>query len=430
MSGPVGDNPYRASGVVAAAVAGRTGTVNWDTTIYVTGDSPVTGENGKGYFLNTTCGAITVTLPSGPSAGDIVSIKDYADTFDTNSLTLCRNGSKISGGCVNALVNTEGSSITMIYADATRGWLNIQTDTTVEASAFITASGGTPSTCGDFKIHTFTGDGCFAVTAGTSAPNNEVSYLVIAGGGGAGIQQAGGGGAGGFREDKVSSDPYTASPLEGAGAITVSTQTYPIAVGAGGAGGTPGAPAQAPGSVSTFSTITSAGGGNGAPVGPYPGGAPGGSGGGAGEGQGTPGSTGNQPPTSPAQGTPGGNGNTGSGSGGGGGGAVGAGGNASHPGGNGGPGGAGTTTSISGSSVARGGGGGGGGYPSVNGPGGSAGPGGGGAAGNGTSPGAGTGGTAGTVNTGGGGGSGAGDPGGVSGGAGGSGTVIIRYKYQ
>jgi hypothetical protein len=428
MSGSIGDNVFRASGVIAAAAAARTGTVNWCTTVKT---SPLTAVSGEGYFLNTTCGAITVTLPSGPSAGDIISVKDYADTFDTNSLTLCRNGSKISGGCVNGVVNTEGSSITMIYADATQGWLNIQTDTTVEGSAFIIATGGTTSTCGDFKLHTFTGSGCFAVTAGTSAPNNEVSYLVIAGGGGAPQQQGGGGGAGGFREDKASNDPYTASPLDGAGAITASSQTYPITVGAGGAGGTPGnSNASAPGGVSTFSTITSAGGGNGAPTGPYPGGAPGGSGGGAGEGQGTPGSTGNQPPTSPAQGTPGGNGNTGSGSGGGGGGAVGVGGNASHPGGNGGPGGAGTTTSISGSSVARGGGGGGGGYPSVNGPGGSAGTGGGGAAGNGTSPGAGTPGTAGTVNTGGGGGSGAGDPSGATGGAGGSGTVIIRYKYQ
>ena len=91
MSGPVGNNPYRASGVVATVAAGRTGTVDWCTTVKT---SPLTAVSGEGYFLNTTCGAITVTLPSGPSAGDIVSIKDYADTFDTNALTLCRNGSK------------------------------------------------------------------------------------------------------------------------------------------------------------------------------------------------------------------------------------------------------------------------------------------------------------------------------------------------
>ena len=52
--------------------------------------------------------------------------------------------------------------------------------------AFISATGGTITTSGDFKIHTFTGDGCFVVTQGSSAPNNNVSYMVVAGGGGGG----------------------------------------------------------------------------------------------------------------------------------------------------------------------------------------------------------------------------------------------------
>ncbi len=75
---------------------------------------------------------------------------------DSNNVTLCRNGSKISGGCVNAVVATEGQSISMVYVDAIRGWLNIQTDSTVEAPAFITATGGTITTSGNYKIHTFT----------------------------------------------------------------------------------------------------------------------------------------------------------------------------------------------------------------------------------------------------------------------------------
>ena len=48
---------------------GRTGTVNWCTTAKT---SPLTAESGKGYFINTTSGEITVTLPASPSAGDIV----------------------------------------------------------------------------------------------------------------------------------------------------------------------------------------------------------------------------------------------------------------------------------------------------------------------------------------------------------------------
>ena len=52
---------------------GRTGTVDWDTTAKT---SAFTAVSGNGYFVNTTSGAITVTLPASPSAGDIVSIKD------------------------------------------------------------------------------------------------------------------------------------------------------------------------------------------------------------------------------------------------------------------------------------------------------------------------------------------------------------------
>ena len=390
--------------------------------------SPFTAASGIGYFVNTSSGAITVTLPSSPSAGDILAIADYASSFGSNNVTLCRNGSKINAACNNAYLTKTGQSVTLIYVDGTRGWKTV-TDSTANVTGqgtHIIATGGTITTCGDYKIHTFTGDGCFAVTAGSSAPNNEISYLVVAGGGGSPYQQGGGGGAGGFREDRASNDSYSVSPLEGAGSITVTSQGYPITVGAGGAGGTPGnSNTSSPGSNSVFSTITSAGGGNGAPSGPYPGGAPGGSGGGAGENAAGPGSNGNQPPVSPPQGNPGGTGIPNQGGGAGGGGAGAAGGAAI------GAGGAGVSTSITGSSVARAGGGGGGGYPSAPTPGGAGGSGGGGAGG--TAPSSppfapATSGTSGTANTGGGGGSGSYPT--TTGGSGGSGVVIIRYKYQ
>ena len=216
---------------------GRAGSVNWCSTIYTNSPGTVAATSGKGFFLNTTSGSITVTLPSSPSFGDIVAIKDYANTFDCNSVTVNRNGSKLSGACANGLLATEGQSVTLVFTDSTRGWLNVNTDTTVEAPAFISASGGTISTSGNYKIHTFTSDGSFVATAGTSAPNNEVSYLVVAGGGGSGTQQRGGGGGGGFREDKSSNDTYTASPLDGAGTINITSATFPITVGGGGAGG-------------------------------------------------------------------------------------------------------------------------------------------------------------------------------------------------
>ena len=70
---------------------GRTGTVDWITTPKVTGDSPVTGVSGKGYFLNTTAGTITLNLPAG-SAGDIISMADYAATWQTYNVTVSPNG--------------------------------------------------------------------------------------------------------------------------------------------------------------------------------------------------------------------------------------------------------------------------------------------------------------------------------------------------
>ena len=415
---------------------GRAGSVNWCSTIYTNSPGTVTATSGKGFFLNTTSGSITITLPSSPSFGDIVAIKDYANTFDCNSVTVNRNGSKLSGACANGLLATEGQSVTLVFTDSTRGWINVNTDTTVEAPAFISASGGTVTTSGNYKIHTFTGDGTFTATAGTSAPNNEISYLVVAAGGGSGSAQRGGGGAGGFREDKSSNDTYTASPLDGAGTINITTGTFPITVGAGGSPGPSASScASTNGANSIFSSITSTGGGaggsgNSQPGGPYPGGGPGGSGGGAGENQQVTSGNGNNPPVSPPQGNDGGTswrGGPNSGSAAGGGGAGGAGGPiaSQSPQSKGGNGGVGVSTSITGSPLAYAGGGGGGGYPTSSQPGGGASPCGTGGAG-GTHPG-GDGGS-GTTNRGGGGGSGS-APGG-DGGAGGSGVIIIRYKFQ
>ena len=406
---------------------GATGSASWVTSSIKT--STFTATAGEGYFCNTTGGAFTVNLPAG-SAGAVVAVKDYANTFDSNNLTIAANGSeKIGGSTDDVTLLEEGIAITLVFIDSTQGWLVTDSGLQSEASqgTFITATGGTITTSGNDKIHTFTGPGTFTVcTLSNCAANNQVSYLVVAGGGGAGECRAGGGGAGGFREDKSPITPYTASPLEGAGAITVTATGFPILVGSGGAGSTSNSSKGTQGNVSTFSTITSTGGGGGASDAAAPGahdGGPGGSGGGAGN-SGTKGS-GNTPPVSPAQGFNGGC-STGGYTGSGGGGATAVGATAGPPGtiGNGG---AGATTNITGSSVAYAGGGGGGGYEPE--PGTPAGSGGAGGGGDGTLPGASTGG-AGTANTGGGGGGNGGPPGVGAGGAGGSGIVIIRYKFQ
>ena len=161
---------------------GRTGTVDWCTTAKT---SPFTAVNGDGFFINTTGGAITVTLPSSPSQGDIVSFKDYAGTWDTNNVTICRNGSKINGQCTNSTLSTEAQSVTLIYVDSTKGWQDIQDSTAnVTGTTYISASGGAATvTCGNFKTHIFTSDATFTVSSASNSPTfNKVEYLVVAGG--------------------------------------------------------------------------------------------------------------------------------------------------------------------------------------------------------------------------------------------------------
>jgi len=422
---------------------GREGSVNWQTGDIKT--ATFTAASGEGYFINQSSG-ITMNLPAG-SAGAIVAISDYARNFATHNFTITPNGSeKIGGKAASAKLDINGQAATFVYVDSTKGWVNVQNaEDTETGAAFITATGGTETTSGDFKIHTFTGPGTFTVTcAGNAAGSNTVDYLVVAGGasGGAANGGGGGGGAGGLR---YSASTYcTPAPAPSAGtALSVTATAFPIQVGGGGAAvaipGTPPAYERGnPGVDSTFSTITSAGGGGGG--GGYCGsngpGSSGGSGGGGGKGgPGQPdesvGGSGNTPSVSPPQGNDGGvggapspnpAGNSNTGGGGGGAGAVG--GNAG-PGRVGGDGGNGLVISINGSCTAYAGGGGG---QSEGQPGpaqGSGGSGGGGSSGQ-----TGSNGNAGSANTGGGGGGIDSIPNPVSSGAGGSGIVIIRYKFQ
>ena len=422
--------------VTLASGASQSGfkAIDWQSVINADGSTVTTGEAGKGYIINTFSSAHTINLPTSPSAGDEIAFVDYAGTFGTNNVSVGRGGSNIQGVAADMTLDVSRRSVSLLYTDSTKGWVPVNDNTGAEyASKYTNATGGTESTSGDFKIHTFNSSGNFVVTS-VGAPGGggtKVSYMAVAGGGGGGSVRGGGGGAGGFREGRDAPiDSYTDSPLDAGAGITLTAQTYPITVGAGGAGQTTGVPNSygAKGGDSVFATITSAGGGGGsdddAPNGP--GGRNGGSGGGSGGGANSNNTAGqgNTPPVSPPQGnnggaatSPDGQGNQGSG----GGGATEIGyDNNSPPGARDGDGGVGATTHITGSPTIYSGGGSAGAVPGR--PAGTAGPGGGGTGGTVNS----TGGT-GTTNKGGGGGGGGGT---ANGGAGGSGIVVIRYKYQ
>ena len=378
MSGPIGDNVYRASGVIAAAAGG--GAISWDTaTIKTTG---FTAEAGIGYFCNTTGGSFTVTLPASPTAGDMIGLKDYLNTFDSNSLGIGRNSKPIESETSDAVLQVEGDEAVLIFMDDTVGWKIVNHAKKVDLAfpTFIAATGGTPpcgSTTGDYKYHTFTGPGTFCVSAtGNDAGSNKICYMIVGGGGGGQPHPAGaggGGGAGGWRATSgACAGAYAAAPSPLTPTLTAPVPSVPV--------------------IANAYPITSAGGGSG-------GGGTGGSGGGTG-------GAGNTPPTDPPQGNPGG-----PGPGGGGGGigwAAGAYGSA----------GGGLLSCITGSPVGYSGGSQGGwarwSPPYA------------------PQPCSRTGiGNAGAANTGAGGSAGSGPPAPTtSGGAGGSGVVIIRYKYQ
>ena len=82
-----------------------------------------TTQPGAGLLVNTSGGARTITLPASPATGDFVSFIDAGYTFDTNNLTVGRNGSNITNTATDLVVNTEGAGFTLVYSgDATVGW--------------------------------------------------------------------------------------------------------------------------------------------------------------------------------------------------------------------------------------------------------------------------------------------------------------------
>lgn len=259
------------------------------------------GVTKCGYPVNTTGGAITATLPASPTAGDYMTFVDYARTFATNALTIDPNGGKINSVASTTVLNTNGASVSIVYVDATQGWLAY--------------SGFSSSPIGAYSAN----------------------YLAVAGGGGGGqgydsTDNGGGGGAGGVLPGSYSFVPGVA---------------YTITVGNGGASNNNGQDS------SISAVATAIGGGRGASQRAANTAGNGGSGGG--------GAFSYLPGTGSAgQGYAGGTVNLPSGTYPGGGGGAGGVGSPGISGTKGGDGGIGTTSSISGASVYYGGGGGGG----------------------------------------------------------------------
>ena len=158
---------------IALGASGNiTAGIDWQSV--VTSNTTMVAE--RGYFVDTSGGAITMTLPASPSIGDAIAI--VALDGATNSVTIARNSSKIEGGTDDLVMAANYGAMTLVFSDAANGWVRWNNES---PDTFITATGGVTTESGDYKIHTFNSSGNFVVSSlSPSAANNTVSYAVIA----------------------------------------------------------------------------------------------------------------------------------------------------------------------------------------------------------------------------------------------------------
>ena len=224
------------------------GGIEWQSSIVTA--ATLTAESGKGYWIDTTSNACTVTFPGSASVGDRIILTDYARNWATNAVTINQNSLNFQGSpSPNPVYDTNGESVDIVYSGATKGWI--------------------PNN-----------DGAVAFEAD---PSYSVDFLVIAGGGGAGESGGGGAGAGGYRNSYNNETSGGNSSSESSLTFNIGT-VYTITVGAGGAANTIGDDSSISGS--DITTITSTGGGRGGGFG-----AAGGAGGSGGGGHGRPANT-------------------------------------------------------------------------------------------------------------------------------------------
>jgi len=233
--------------------------------------------NGNGWFkisaasikLTSITGTILVGAASNLTlagegfltSGLIVNFTQTDDSINTNVTVTPSSDSAATVAVPSAVYsNVTAGRVVAIKVTNSDGTIS----DVVNETAVAAPTGGTITTSGTTRIHTFTSSGTFANTIS----NLSADYLIVAGGGGGGSDdnnKGGGGGAGGM-------STFTS---------TLSTGSYTATIGAGGAGSTTDANG-ASGANSTFNGQTMLGGGGGGTQDAT--GTAGGSGGGAGGG--------------------------------------------------------------------------------------------------------------------------------------------------
>ncbi len=162
--GASGDTITIPSGATLTNAGTATGfaAIAWQSVVTA---ATLTAVAGRGYPINTSSNACTVTLPAAASVGDQIIFTDYARNWNTNAVTINPNSLKFQGNTTpQPEYNTDGESVHIDYMDVTKGWIPIN-------------------------------DGAVALE---TPQTYSASYLVVAGGASGGKDQGAGGGAGGL----------------------------------------------------------------------------------------------------------------------------------------------------------------------------------------------------------------------------------------
>jgi len=108
---------YPTGSITNAIFNGSVGLNPWQTRT-----ANYTAVPGDRINANTSGGAFTITLPASPATFTEITLTDHAGTWDTNNLTVARNGQNINGGTLDLTCDVEGKQILLRYEGTTIGW--------------------------------------------------------------------------------------------------------------------------------------------------------------------------------------------------------------------------------------------------------------------------------------------------------------------